>query len=183
MARWRNFYPDNHFHFFTSSVVGGIRLFERSDMCRLILDVWDSYRSCVEFKILGYVIMLDHFHIMTHFEQGDDCKRFHRNSNHLIASRVIDLLKTGGQGFGGPHVFAVAAENPARHRVFAERPRSLAIHRRATAEQKLNYMHMNPVRAGLVSDPGDWPWSSARNYLLDDHSIFRVDMAAFPLLD
>ena len=28
--------------------------------------------------------------------------------------------------------------------------------------EKLDYMHLNPVRAGLVARAVDWPWSSAR---------------------
>lgn len=28
----------------------------------------------------------------------------------------------------------------------------------------IHYIHMNPVRAGLVSDPRDWPWSSASSF-------------------
>jgi putative transposase len=30
--------------------------------------------------------------------------------------------------------------------------------------EKLNYMHMNPVKRGLVTHPRDWPWSSFRHY-------------------
>ena len=33
-------------------------------------------------------------------------------------------------------------------------------------QEKLNYMHNNPVQRGLVSAPGDWPWSSWRFLLL-----------------
>ena len=29
-----------------------------------------------------------------------------------------------------------------------------------TVLEKINYCHNNPVRAGLVGDPGDWKWSS-----------------------
>ena len=32
-------------------------------------------------------------------------------------------------------------------------------------EEKLDYMHKNPVQRGLVSRPEDWKWSSARWYL------------------
>jgi len=39
---------------------------------------------------------------------------------------------------------------------------------------KVNYIHNNPVKAGLVENPEDWEFSSARNYLLDDHSIINV---------
>lgn len=28
----------------------------------------------------------------------------------------------------------------------------------------VNYIHQNPVKAGLVSHPEDWPWSSAKEY-------------------
>jgi REP element-mobilizing transposase RayT len=41
--------------------------------------------------------------------------------------------------------------------------------------QKLNYIHMNPVRAGLVDEPQNYPYSSNRNYELDDNSLIEVD--------
>ena len=40
---------------------------------------------------------------------------------------------------------------------------------------KLKYIHHNPVKAGLVNKPEDYKYSSARNYILDDHSILKVD--------
>jgi hypothetical protein len=30
--------------------------------------------------------------------------------------------------------------------------------------EKLNYMHWNPVKRGLVAEPGLWAWSSYRFY-------------------
>jgi hypothetical protein len=30
--------------------------------------------------------------------------------------------------------------------------------------RKVGYIHLNPVKAGLVSQPEDWPWSSAQDY-------------------
>jgi REP element-mobilizing transposase RayT len=34
--------------------------------------------------------------------------------------------------------------------------------------EKINYMHNNPVKRGLVAQRGDWPWSSWRFYDLED---------------
>ena len=34
----------------------------------------------------------------------------------------------------------------------------------------LRYLHMNPVRAGLVDHPARWPWSCARHYLHKDQN-------------
>ena len=41
--------------------------------------------------------------------------------------------------------------------------------------EKLNYIHLNPLRAGLVENPQDYPYSSFRNYVLDDESLIQVD--------
>jgi putative transposase len=42
-------------------------------------------------------------------------------------------------------------------------------------QEKLNYMHNNPVKRGLVKQPGDWPWSSWRFYFLHDLSLLAMD--------
>ena len=39
---------------------------------------------------------------------------------------------------------------------------SFEIFTTAKIEEKLNDMHLNPVRAGLVETPTEWRWSSAR---------------------
>ena len=34
----------------------------------------------------------------------------------------------------------------------------------AVIDQKMNYIHMNPVEAGFVSEPAHWKYSSANDY-------------------
>jgi len=41
--------------------------------------------------------------------------------------------------------------------------------------EKLDYIHYNPVRKGFVKQPEEWEYSSARNYILGDHSIIMVE--------
>jgi len=41
--------------------------------------------------------------------------------------------------------------------------------------QKMEYIHQNPVRNGLVDEPEHWRYSSARNYYADNHSIIKTD--------
>lgn len=52
---------------------------------------------------------------------------------------------------------------------------------RCKVEEKLDYMHLNPVRAGLVSRAVDWPWSSARWYL--EHKSVGVPILWPPGMD
>ena len=43
-------------------------------------------------------------------------------------------------------------------------------------EQKLNYIHNNPVETGFVTDPIDWKYSSARNYGNNDQTVLEIDV-------
>ena len=41
--------------------------------------------------------------------------------------------------------------------------------------EKLNYMHQNPVKRGLVASPEDWRWSSYRFDSLDELGMVGVN--------
>jgi putative transposase len=41
--------------------------------------------------------------------------------------------------------------------------------------QKLDYIHYNPVKIGLVDRPEDWRYSSARNYFGQD-ALLEIDL-------
>lgn len=47
--------------------------------------------------------------------------------------------------------------------------------------RKVLYIHDNPVRAGLVSRPEDWIYSSARNYMEIDSIFEEVECLTPPL--
>jgi len=52
--------------------------------------------------------------------------------------------------------------------------------------EKVEYIHLNPVRAGLVKRAEDWPWSSVRDYCgslsaaPDAHRILAIDRILLP---
>jgi len=45
-------------------------------------------------------------------------------------------------------------------------------------KQKIDYIHNNPVKAGFVTKPIQWKYSSARNFN-DDHTILEIDDIGF----
>ena len=42
-------------------------------------------------------------------------------------------------------------------------------------QQKIDYVHNNPVESGFVTDPVDWKYSSARNYQ-EDQTVLEIDI-------
>jgi len=48
------------------------------------------------------------------------------------------------------------------------------VYSRAKVQEKLHYMHANPVKEKLVQHPGDWPWSSWCYYYLEE-GLLKID--------
>ncbi len=90
----------------------------------------------------GFCWMTNHIHLV--IEIGDDCvTRFLTDLSERYAARLDDeaaaLFELPG------HALHVCAD-----------PYLLEL---------IRYVHLNPVRSGLVADPADYPWSSHRSYL------------------
>jgi hypothetical protein len=58
------------------------------------------------------------------------------------------------------------------HAVWQKDPSVIDLWSHRFVRQKLNYLHLNPVRAGLCEHPADWKWSSYRAYL--PHKVGEV---------
>ena len=47
--------------------------------------------------------------------------------------------------------------------------------------EKLHYMHLNPVKRGLVAQPEDWRWSSCRFYSCGEKGAVTINEGWKPL--
>ncbi|HOW51443.1 MAG TPA: transposase [bacterium] len=93
----------------------------------------------------GYCLMDNHYHLLVGTPDANLSRAMHTlNSSYASWYRARHQLV--GSLFQGRF-----------KAVLVERERYLA-----TVSA---YIHLNPVRAGLVSDPGDWRWSSMAHYL------------------
>ena len=75
-------------------------------------------------------------------------------------------------------LFKHAAEKHVRnsiHQVWTHNLHLLELSHHDIIKQKLEYIHDNPVRAGYVSEPEHWRYSSASNYRRE-LSVFNVDV-------
>jgi hypothetical protein len=53
------------------------------------------------------------------------------------------------------------------------------IYSQAKFEEKLDYIHKNPVKAGLTKELSQYKYCSWRNYHLDDQSIFEINFIEY----
>lgn len=49
-------------------------------------------------------------------------------------------------------------------------------------EEKVNYIHGNPIRAGLADKMEGYKFSSYKNYYLDDNTLIKIDPPNYSVL-
>jgi putative transposase len=64
MPRQKHYYGLNHLHYITRSTYRRARLFDSTRFKRRWIRTLDELRSELNFKIIGYVLMPEHFHIL-----------------------------------------------------------------------------------------------------------------------
>ena len=99
-----------------------------------------SYRR--HWSCLAYCLMTNHFHLVVALRDETLSRGMHR-LNGLYARRFNERYGHFGH-------------------VFEARFASEVVESEEQLLEALRYVVLNPVRAGLCSDPTDWPWSSFR---------------------
>jgi REP element-mobilizing transposase RayT len=61
------------------------------------------------------------------------------------------------------------------HKVWQDGFHPIAVESEGFFIEKLQYIHENPVRKGYVEKAEHWKYSSARNYINEDHSIIKIE--------
>jgi putative transposase len=161
---------NNHVYFVSFAVVYWIDLFTRTEYCKVLMDSLAFCEKNKGLELYAYCIMPSHVHLIIGTNKEPlqnimrDFKRFTSTnlrkaiSEHTGESRKEWLL----------WMMKRAGEKSSHHRDFQlwqEGNHPVALTTPAIAKQKLDYLHNNPVEAGLVYQPESWKYSSAGYYL------------------
>jgi putative transposase len=87
------------------------------------------------------------------------------NPLHLALEVGRILLSRGMQNLAFRYTRWIDRREKRKGHLFQGGYKALLVDRHAYLLELVRYIHLNPVRAGLVSDPLDYPWSGHRAYL------------------
>ncbi|MEP6849211.1 MAG: hypothetical protein ABI999_10175 [Acidobacteriota bacterium] len=129
--------------------------------------------------------MPDHTHVLT--DNAREIKDVLRYLNGISAKRIIDYLKANGHESSLTKLRIQERDNKHKHSVYEHHSNAIRITGEDALMQKVNYIHLNPVRAGLVEHPNDYLYSSSRLWnrmpledepLISDHTKLKWRSAA-----
>src|SRR5882724_9653739 len=143
----------------------------KETLCRAI----DEARNSAGFLLFAYVMMIDHMHLLT--SRPSTTSDVLGVLKGLTARRVIDYLKVNNYLSSLAKLAHQERERNYKHSLWQTEKNVLPIFSEGMFMEKLNYIHLNPVRAGLSERASDYRWSSARiwqGYPLE-HEPMSVD--------
>jgi REP element-mobilizing transposase RayT len=151
---------DNPAFYLTAVTKDRLPIFRTDALAQVMAHALDEARRSGKFLIFAYVIMLDHFHLVT--DSKVDSKDIFRFVKGIGSRRIIDHLKEQGQTESLKKLRVQHRSDGSDHIVWQRHPNTRLLWSEQMLWQRIQYTHLNPVRAELVEHPNEWRWSSAR---------------------
>ena len=124
-------------------------------------------------KIYAWVILDTHFHAIL---AAPDLSALLRDLKSFTAARILDQLSTENRGWLLNQLrYYRAAHKPNEYQVWQEGSHPQVIADDAMMQQKLVYLHNNPVKRGWVVAAEHWRYSSAHEWLGGAQPLLRCD--------
>jgi putative transposase len=157
MAKRRIFDEEPHAHFITFSCYHRRKLLDDDRAKRRVLGALNAQLIRLCGRCIGFVVMPDHVHAIVWLSEVGTLGEFIKQWKRTSSVRIRQLFETTLRQY---------SRNFTKTPIWQAHYYDFNLHSRPKIEEKLAYMHENPVRAGLVSGPCEYRWSSARHYLL-----------------
>jgi len=167
-------------YYMTFTIVGWIDIFSRQNYRDIFIE---SLKYCQLNKGLhlhAYVIMSNHVHLIASVDEGVSLSNFVRDCKKFTAKQILDNIENSGIESRRDwmlHQFKYYASRHSRnekYQLWEHDNHFIELSSSAFTQQKIDYIHQNPVKAGLVYRAEDYVYSSASNYAEIDE-IIHVD--------
>jgi REP element-mobilizing transposase RayT len=166
-------------YYLTLQVVCWIDIFSRKAYKDIIIENLDYCQKNKGLVVFAYVIMSNHIHLMVQSKTGNLSNTI-RDFKSYTSKVIIDNIEIGNESRKEwmLSLFKHKSMEHARNRKYqfwTHENHAEHIFTDKFVRQKLEYIHMNPVRAGIVRKPEDYIYSSASNYA-GLESILKVEI-------
>lgn len=152
--------------FVTMTVVGWIDVFSR----KLYADeIIKNLNYCIEHKglqVYEFVIMTNHIHLIC-AAKDDEVGKVIKDFKSFTAKEIIRLIQENGRESRREWLlymfryFAKGTSPKCEFQFWQHRNHPIALETKKFIDQKIRYIWYNPVKAGIVSEPQHYVYSSA----------------------
>jgi putative transposase len=127
----------------------------------IILANFRFYNGKYKARLMAYVLMNNHIHFIVYFLEENFLSKYMRDFKKYTAKEIREYIQAKY-----PEILPniIYEKRTQKFKIWNDTFDDVWIGQRKICEIKLNYIHNNPVKAGLVKSPSDYKYSSARFY-------------------
>ena len=173
-------------HFITVTVVDWIDVFTRKTYKDVVIESLDY---CIQNKgmiLFGYVIMSNHIHMIIQSQEAT-LSDLIRDFKKFTAKSILEKIQNSPESRREWMLerFKLATESHSRNKnyqlwQYGNHPEE--VYSNKFMWSKLDYIHLNPVRAGIVEKASNYVYSSASAYV-SDSGLLKIEKADTPIVD
>ena len=147
--------------FFTATILNWQNLLKPDKNKDIIVDSLRFLVNDRRILVQGFVLMINHIHLIWQMRAGIKHSDVQRDLLKYTAQQIKRDLKVNH-----PLVldFFKVETSDRRYQFWERNPLSVELWNEKVLQQKLNYIHWNPVRSGLCRLPEEYKYSSALFY-------------------
>jgi putative transposase len=146
--------------------------------CTWVIDAIARAREIHDFRLWAYCIMPEHVHLL--IWPRSELPPILASIKQSVANRAIVWVKVNAPTFL-PALSVTRPDGCLSHRFWQRGggyDRNLWSARHIW--EAIDYIHMNPVEAGLCALPEQWAWSSARFFTRHRAGLLAIDLDTIP---
>ncbi|MFN7691402.1 MAG: REP-associated tyrosine transposase [Bacteroidota bacterium] len=153
-------------YFVSFSVVGFMDVFTRRKYQEILVESFIFCQLQKGLKLYCYCIMTNHIHFIAASENGS-LSNILRDFKSFTATEIMDAISKNIQESRKEWLQAqfknFGSKSPQKqiNQFWKHDNHPFFLYSREMIEQKVNYIHHNPVEAGFVNEPHEWRLSSA----------------------
>lgn len=184
MSRNYKFHNSEGLYFVSFAVVEWLDVFTRNGYKDILLDSLSFCQKEKGMEIISWCIMTNHVHLIFRSIKGQnpegilgDFKRF---TSKALVKAIAENPKESRKEFllSSFRKAAQNSSNVSNYQFWRHDNRPIELWSNKVIQQKIVYIHNNPVEAGIVYKPEDYIYSSAIDYagengLLRDVVVFQ----------
>ncbi|MCJ8165186.1 transposase [Pontibacter sp. E15-1] len=157
----------NEIHFITMAIVQWADVFTRREYCEIVCDSLSYCQKSKDLTLYAWCIMTNHLHLICSaptlpavvrdfkkYTAKELYKSIRENPQESRKGWLLWLMKSAGELSSKHEIY----------KLWQEGYHPVLLYNNQLMEQKLDYLHGNPVKAGFVSEPEQWNYSSAIDY-------------------